>query len=223
MSSLVTQHPTQQFDAPVAVSTLEEVLATLAHELRQPLSNIEAIAYYLKMIVPQDDVKIQGQLARIRELVEQSNWILSSAISLAGSSSAALPPEVPPVNVPPVNLEEIITESVISSGAATDVRLALDGNLPLVHLNPREGRDLMDSLLLLFRSIAAGAGPVTVTTSARPEGGVLIEIQAPADGSQVVAGSQLALDSAQRVARSHGGTFTVDHPTDGIRGRLMLP
>ena len=50
-----------------------EVLATVAHDLRQPLSNIEAIAYYLSMILPPGDAKIQAQLARIRELVEQSN------------------------------------------------------------------------------------------------------------------------------------------------------
>jgi len=79
MSSLVTQ--TDQ--------TTDEVLGTLAHELRQPLSNIEAIAYYLSMILPPDDAKIQPQLARIRELVEQSNLILSDALGLTPGPTAA--------------------------------------------------------------------------------------------------------------------------------------
>ena len=61
----------------------DEVLGTLAHELRQPLSNIEAIAYYLSMILPPGDQNIQAQLARIRELVGQSNSILSTALGLA--------------------------------------------------------------------------------------------------------------------------------------------
>ena len=86
MSSLVTQ----------TERTTDEVLGTLAHELRQPLSTIEAIAYYLSMILPPDDAKIQPQLARIRELVEQSNLILSDALGLPPAPAAASQPVAPP-------------------------------------------------------------------------------------------------------------------------------
>jgi hypothetical protein len=105
------------------------------------------------------------------------------------------------------------------------VILALSGDLPLVHVDPREGRDLVDSLMILFRAIADGKGPVTVTTSAHPEGGVLMEIQAFGSCSHGVAGSEMALESARRIAASHGGTFVIDAagPAGGIRGRLMLP
>ncbi|MCU1335143.1 MAG: hypothetical protein JWO19_724 [Bryobacterales bacterium] len=194
-----------------------EVLSTVAHELRQPLSNIEAIAYYLRMILPAGDPKIQAQLARIRELVEQSNWILENALRLSETTSVA--PQ-------PVALEELITASVSSSSAVREsVILALSGDLPLVHLDPREGRDLVDSLLILFRAMTDGKGPVTVTTSARPEGGVLMEIHAFGNSSHSVAGSEMALESARRIAASHGGTFVVEAagPAGGIRGRLMLP
>jgi signal transduction histidine kinase len=190
----------------------------VAHELRQPLSNIEAIAYYLSMVVRPGDAKIQAQLARIRELVEQSNWILSSGLRLAGSAPAA--PQ-------PVALEELITESVAASAAAqANVNLELSGDLPLVHLDPREGRDLVDSLLMLFRTIAAGASPVTVTTSAPPGGGVVLEIQTFGDSEGVAgAGAELALESARRIVASHGGTLEVDAggQAGGICGRLMLP
>jgi signal transduction histidine kinase len=74
----------------------DKILGTLAHELRQPLSNIEAIAYYLSMILPPDDAKIQPHLARIRELVEQSNLILSTALGLAPVPAAASQPVAPP-------------------------------------------------------------------------------------------------------------------------------
>src|SRR4029079_5451526 len=85
MRSLVTEHTVLRND------TTREVLGTLAHELRQPLSNIEAIAYYLSMILPPGDEKIQTQLVRIRELVEQSNSILST--ELASALSPAAPPQ----------------------------------------------------------------------------------------------------------------------------------
>jgi signal transduction histidine kinase len=81
MSSLATQTDARN-------QTTDEVLGSLAHDLRQPLSNIEAIAYYLSMILPSGDDKIQPQLARIRELVEQSNLILSDALSLAPAPAA---------------------------------------------------------------------------------------------------------------------------------------
>jgi hypothetical protein len=207
-----------QYDAPLeALSTPAEILMNVAHELRQPLSNIETIAYYLSMVVPPGDTKIQAQLGRIRELVQQSGWILSSGVSLAG---------LLPIAPQPIDLEELITGSVSSSGAHAHVRLALSGDLPLVRLDPREGRDLVDSLLMLFRTMADGARPIAVTTSARPEGGVLMEIQTTGGCCQGVsgAGSELAIESARRVAQSYGGTFQVDAgPDGGIRGRLMLP
>lgn len=65
-----------------------DLLSTVAHELRQPLSNIEAIAYHLGLVIPKDNRKIQEQLERIRELVQQSNEILCSHLRAAG----ALPP-----------------------------------------------------------------------------------------------------------------------------------
>ena len=208
----MTSLATKQSDVP------PEILGTLAHELRQPLSNIEAIAYYLSMVLPSGDAKIQAHLARIRELVAQSNWILTSAMSLTPSRRAA--PQA-------IALEELITESVSFSGAQAHVNLALCGDLPPVQLDPREGRDLVDSLLMMFRTMADGSGPITVTTSAPAGGGVLLEIHASGDASHGVigAGSELALESACRIAKSHGGTFVMDDSCapGEIRGRLMLP
>jgi phosphoglycerate-specific signal transduction histidine kinase len=66
-----------------------DTLGTVVHELRQPLSNIETIAYYLSMVLPRDDAKIQAHLARIRELVQESNEILSSRLLAAGDPAKA--------------------------------------------------------------------------------------------------------------------------------------
>ena len=90
MGSLATEQTDARNDSTV------EILGTLAHELRQPLSNIEAIAYYLGMILPPGDENIQAQLVRIRELVEQSNLILSIALGLTPPPSAAEPQPVAP-------------------------------------------------------------------------------------------------------------------------------
>ena len=68
-----------------------EFLSTIVHDLRQPLSNIETIAYYLTLVLPKGDEKIQAHLERIRELVQQSSDILSNSVRQAGCSQPADP------------------------------------------------------------------------------------------------------------------------------------
>ena len=83
MSSLGTQQA-EVLAAPA------DAFATVAHDLRQPLSSIETIAFYLSMVLPSDDAKIQTQLARIRELVQESNEILSRGAQVTASAAPTL-------------------------------------------------------------------------------------------------------------------------------------
>ena len=210
MSSVAVPQPLERL-APA------EVLDAVAHELRQPLSNIESIAYYLTLVLPRQDEKVQGQLNRIRQLVEQSNWILSSGQRLAGS--------FPPVPEP-LDLDQLIAAAAdvpaICPGLS-HLRLSLAGDLPPVQLDPRHARALIDTLLMLFRPMAAGSEPVIVRTSALARGGASMEIQAPA-GAAFGAGSALALESARSIVQAHGGTLESEaDPATGIGVRVMLP
>ena len=86
---------------PEAQSSAAAVaLETIAHELRQPLSAIESIAYYLSLVLPRDGGPAREQAGRLQQLVEQSNWILTSALQLA--DAAPLAPQL-------VDLEELVT------------------------------------------------------------------------------------------------------------------
>ena len=58
----------------------QEAVFNLAHDLRQPLSAIEAIAYYLEMTLPVEQLEARRHLARLQELVVQSDSILSDAV-----------------------------------------------------------------------------------------------------------------------------------------------
>ena len=58
----------------------EDSVLRLAHDLRQPLSTIEAIAYYLELTLPAHQLEARRYLARLRETVEESNSILSNAL-----------------------------------------------------------------------------------------------------------------------------------------------
>jgi signal transduction histidine kinase len=58
---------------PVAMVSPEERLRDLVHELRQPLSSIEAIAYYLEMTLPAGQFEARQYMAQIQRLVADTN------------------------------------------------------------------------------------------------------------------------------------------------------
>ena len=70
---------------PAATQAIRE----LVHELRQPLSAIEAIAYYVEMTLPPDQVQARQQLRRLQELVERAEGILEDAASTVRMPAAA--------------------------------------------------------------------------------------------------------------------------------------
>lgn len=201
------------------VAASADMLPTVAHELRQTLGTIESIAYYLSLVLPREDGKIHEQLARLLQLVEQSNWILSSGLRLADSLQVS--PEL-------VDVEELITQAVSARSAAGDhaVRLDLQGSLPQVRLDPSLGRALIGNLLILFRQLATEAHTVLLRTSAEANG-VWIEISTAVPGYRSEAalgpGSALSIQSARQIVEAHSGSLSVEvDAASGIRFRVML-
>ncbi|MGA3204789.1 MAG: hypothetical protein ABSF12_20030 [Bryobacteraceae bacterium] len=195
------------------------VLRAIAHEIRQPLSAIESIAFYLSLSLPGNE-KQREQFARLQQLVEQSNWILSNGLSLADARHAV--PEA-------IDLEELITQTIAARPASLDppAIIELAGDLPLVRLDPGLGRALIENIFGLFRQLATAAHPVRVGTSAGSNA-VVFEVSTSAPGYRSIPalppGSALSLDSAQRIAALHGGSCTCSvDPLSGIRVRVMLP
>jgi signal transduction histidine kinase len=185
-------------------------LRDLAHDLRQPLSTIEAIAYYLTLVLPRDDQKTHEQLDRLQHLVEQSNWILSNGLHLAE-------PLAPAPNGG-VDIEELITQILASRPG---IRLELSGALPQVQADPGMARALIENLLTLFRQISTEQQPATVRTCYAA--GVVIEISTEAPGFRSIAGASLSLESARRIVEAHSGVFDVSCDAAGARLRVVLP
>lgn len=197
-----------------------DLMRLIAHELRQPLSTIGSIAYYLTLILPHDDEKIHEQLARLQQLVEQSSWILSNGQQL--TEPAAMTTEV-------IDIEEVILHAIAARSGAGDVpvRLELEGDHPLVKADPGLAKVLLENVLMLFRLVSNTEHPTTLRTMKTPAG-VTIEIATPAPGFRSEAalgpGGALSLECARRIVERHGGTLdmNVDSST-GIRMRVMLP
>ena len=186
-------------------------LRDIAHDLRQPLSTIEAIAYYLTLVLPRDDEKTHEQLDRLQHLVEQSNWILSNGLNL----SEPLAPAPSGVDV-----EELITQT-LASRPGPCFRLELCGGLPQIEADQSMARSLIENLLTLFRQISTEQHPATVRTSYAS--GVVIQICTEAQGFRSIAGASLSLESARRMVEAHSGAFEVSSDAAGARLQVVLP
>jgi signal transduction histidine kinase len=55
-------------------SSTSDELDDFVHELRQPLSTIECLTYYLELV--STDLQLRPHLQRIRDMVKQANHIL---------------------------------------------------------------------------------------------------------------------------------------------------
>jgi signal transduction histidine kinase len=226
--SLVTTRDTTE-------AVAHQVLQTLAHDLRQPLSAIESTAYYLGLVLQRGDAQAREHATRLRKLVEQANWILSCGLQFSDAS---------PLSPQPVDLEDLITD-IVATRISDDTHLSLDfsgkdsagsgqsESLGLVQLDVRRMRKLIENLLDLLEEAGKTALPVRIRTAAEPStesgtpAGVLLEMSVAAVGLQSAAslgcGSSLCLDGAKRIVEAHGGEFgcSVD-PADGVRLRMVL-
>jgi len=77
----VLSEPPQYLEAHIAPPPAEDKLRVLVHELCQPLSSIEAIAYYLEMTLPAEQFQARQYMRRIQMLVNEASVTLNSAVS----------------------------------------------------------------------------------------------------------------------------------------------
>lgn len=200
----------------------------LAHELRQPLSTIESIAYYLAMILPKTECKAREQVEKLQQLVEQANLAVSDAIHSL---------QLCPRRISDVNLNEAIcricTEMLLEQGKQPQMSLAEP--LPFVRTDAAQTDHLIRSLLALSMRVGVAESPVSIRTAA-DDGWVLLEtccVTREASREEcypaadpfrppLSSGGGLALLSAQRIAREHGGRVEVQSGEKFVI-RVILP
>jgi signal transduction histidine kinase len=52
------------------------------HDLRQPLSSIEAIAYYLEMTLPAEQLQARQYMRQLQQLVDDANTIMQQGAAV---------------------------------------------------------------------------------------------------------------------------------------------
>jgi len=192
----------------------KQVIRHLAHEMRQPLSALESLAYYLDIILPQSEWKARQQIDRIQQLVTQTNWIVDDAIHYL---QAVAP------NPVPVCLDDLITQTIMERGPGRTLRLDLDlAAEPCLALVDRaQAHHLLANIVAFLRHHADPETPVALATAHRGES---VELTAHARTSslqpadlpglfdpfhvRLPAGAGLSLACAKRIAEAHRGSLS---------------
>ena len=212
------------------IAALGQFVASIGHELRNPLNTIETSAYLLaqRLAGPDADPAVAKHLEKIRAHVQVASKIVGSVLSLARNR----PPKCVDVHL------RSFLEAIISEFQQTDgVRFFIEVSAQLsVWADSEQLRMILSNLLSNALDALAGRGTIRVSASER-DGGVSIAVSD--DGPGVPAqersrvfealhttkdgGHGLGLALSRRIAEAHGGTLRLEDTDAGASFRLWLP
>ena len=134
-----------------------ETVRHLAHELRQPLSALESLIYYLDILLSPGDVRARDQVEKIQSLVDQVNWAVDDAVHFAQAC---------PASPARVALDDLVTQTLAerARGGTLNVHLELAASKCFASLDSKQARHLLASVFGIFRLIAVSTTPVHVAT-----------------------------------------------------------
>lgn len=216
-------------EANPRIADTATIVGQLAHELRQPLSAMEAITYYLHLTVVKDP-NARQQIDKLRQLIEQAGWILSDAVHYLQSAPAR----------PALHDVHEILEVVLSRFSTEDqdvVFVDLADSFPLVSLDLAQMQHLFTTALRFCLRTARQAYPVEVATYVAADRAIIV-FSTAAPGLDVnscdglfspfedhpAPAAGLGLASVRRIAEVHGGSCDLSVDAAGeLRLRVALP
>lgn len=207
------------------------VLRHLAHELGQPLSTIEAIAYYLELVIPPKQMNALLQAQKLRAMVRQASCIVSDAVHCLQAS---------PASPRAVDFDPFVSGAVreASAGEPVWVHMDLGAEAAMAQVDAEQGKHLVATLLHFLRQAGKADPHISVRTST--DGAVVVlELETQCEPSAredlncampepfhplLPAGTGLSLTCARRITEVHGGRLECRCDESGaIQVRVELP
>jgi signal transduction histidine kinase len=200
-----------------SLASLGEAAATLAHEIRNPLTAIGVTVENL----PGEDASV----ARIRSEVERLNSLVTRSLSLARALD---------LDRQPCDLNGLLAK-ILDRAAMTD-RVVLDRGegIPELNLDP----ELIGQVVvnLLRNAVDAGADEIAVTTAASgDEVSIRVRNSGPPIPPDVLGrlfqpfvttktdGTGLGLAHAKKIVTAHGGEIEAKNVEGGVEFEVRLP
>lgn len=198
----------------------EDVIRHLTHELRQPLSALESIAYYLQLTVADSDPDAIAQVSRLEQMVDNANWVLTDILHLLPMA----PPNPSFVMVPEL-IDEVLSECWAGEGLT--IHQDFPGDVPAISADVDQLRHLVRSVLQFFRrtideprtiwmSASAAGESLQITFRTHAAGLVTDSLFRPLEANQ--------LFTSRRIAENNRGRFTAEKEEGGrLWIRVELP
>jgi two-component system sensor histidine kinase HydH len=211
------------------LSTFGQLVASIGHDLRNPLGVIESSLFILRGRIAEDE-RARKHVDRIKEQVDLANGIITNLLDMIRDKPLAREP------VRLATLAEDARGAVRRPAEVTVALLDLD-DLPPVEGDPGQLRQVLVNLLENAVYAASPAGAVTLRGRREPEG-VAVDVEDTGPGVDPATrrrlfeplittkerGIGLGLALCKRIAERHGGGISyADRAGGGARFTLRLP
>jgi signal transduction histidine kinase len=214
-----------------SLAAMGDFAASLAHEVRNPLTAIRIDLERVEEGLPEDSPLLKPHRRALREIGRLDDTV-------SGALDGVRKPQGPGV----CNLEEVLGAAAEAAGPdleAAGATLRIQPSDEDLHVRGEPG-SLEQLLLNLLRNAAQaldGGGTVTVRSATSGES-VVVEIRDSGPGIQEEdlhrlfeplfstrpTGTGLGLTISRRIAEDHGGTLELEnHPDGGAIARLRVP
>jgi signal transduction histidine kinase len=211
------------------LSTFGQLVASIGHDLRNPLGVIETSLYILRGRLAEDE-RARKHADRIKEQLDIANRIITNLLDMIRDK---------PLAREPVRLAELAEAAIGAIACPAEVKVELTGLAELPSVEADAGQ-LRQVLVNLLENAVYAASPVgTVTVRGRREPGALeVEVEDTGPGVDPSTrrrlfeplittkshGIGLGLALCRRIAMRHGGDVSYsDRPGGGARFTLRLP
>lgn len=211
--------------APNAASVIRHVV----HQIRQPLSVIEAIGYYLDLVLPELGEEARSQVSKLRQQANEIDRILSDTIHYFQAS---------PLRLQQVDLSKLIRHQLSDEPPIGDheIDLQLAENLQPVRVDFQQVHHLLRNLLHLYGKIVPLTRQIVVSTHG-DEASVYLQVAANESNYSAVevatmfeptsilaAGEGLTLASVRRIADLHDARIAIHSiPAGGLTVSVAFP
>jgi signal transduction histidine kinase len=211
------------------LSTFGQLVASIGHDLRNPLGVIETSLYILRGRVKADERALK-HADRIQEQLGLANGIITNLLDMVRNR---------PLQREPVRLDEVVAAArgTLRWPAGVALTVLGLGDLPLVEGDAGQLRQVLVNLLENAAFAAAPTGTVTVR-GRRLEGAVALDVEDTGAGVDPATrrrlfeplittkehGIGLGLALCKKIAERHGGEVSYsDRDGGGARFTLRLP